>query len=409
MSMVSSRKPGLTQNRKARFDYKIGETIEAGGEDYALGATLVKNNAHWRSFETVFEVYFSLRGAKYGIDDDSLESDLADLLDDLGQVAAHAGLDLDGVDDPVEVLGDAVERRAHRRRRDPRLAPDALAERHLATLTTLRPDGTPHVVAVGFTWDGEAGLARVITWDASRKHRNVAERPGGRALEQRLAERGRVALGDDAGAREVRRWVEQVHVTTASPPEPGLPTEDLGGHLEQMNPVRDGEVVGAVRRGDRVVGSQVCADACCDRLLAGRQVHLPRDQDLSDVEPGTLVRVVLAEDGLLVGAAEHHRLVELEPDGGVQGHLTVALLGNRSARCLCGHTDLQTGDTPCDARQPSREPPEPSIPLLIASSCHSEQACTTDVPGRIGASPTIHAGHLGTLAPAARRTARRSV
>ena len=27
---------------------------------FALGATLVKNNAHWRSFETVFEVYFSL-------------------------------------------------------------------------------------------------------------------------------------------------------------------------------------------------------------------------------------------------------------------------------------------------------------------------------------------------------------
>jgi uncharacterized protein len=32
---------------------------------YALGATLVKNNAHWRAFETVFEVYFSLRGPEY--------------------------------------------------------------------------------------------------------------------------------------------------------------------------------------------------------------------------------------------------------------------------------------------------------------------------------------------------------
>jgi uncharacterized protein with von Willebrand factor type A (vWA) domain len=30
---------------------------------YALAATLVKNNAHWRVFETVFEVYFSLRGS----------------------------------------------------------------------------------------------------------------------------------------------------------------------------------------------------------------------------------------------------------------------------------------------------------------------------------------------------------
>ena len=37
---------------------------------YALGATLVKNHAHWRAFETVFEVYFSLRGAEFGIDPD---------------------------------------------------------------------------------------------------------------------------------------------------------------------------------------------------------------------------------------------------------------------------------------------------------------------------------------------------
>ena len=37
---------------------------------YALGATLVKNNAHWRAFETVFEVYFSLRGKQYALGDD---------------------------------------------------------------------------------------------------------------------------------------------------------------------------------------------------------------------------------------------------------------------------------------------------------------------------------------------------
>jgi uncharacterized protein len=40
---------------------------------YALGATLVKNNAHWRAFETVFEVYFSLRGPSTARDGD--ESD----------------------------------------------------------------------------------------------------------------------------------------------------------------------------------------------------------------------------------------------------------------------------------------------------------------------------------------------
>jgi uncharacterized protein with von Willebrand factor type A (vWA) domain len=37
---------------------------------YALGATLIKNNSHWRAFETVFEVYFSLRGPEYKLAND---------------------------------------------------------------------------------------------------------------------------------------------------------------------------------------------------------------------------------------------------------------------------------------------------------------------------------------------------
>jgi len=41
---------------------------------YALGATLVKNSAHWRSFETVFEVYFSLRGPQYKINEESQDA-----------------------------------------------------------------------------------------------------------------------------------------------------------------------------------------------------------------------------------------------------------------------------------------------------------------------------------------------
>jgi uncharacterized protein with von Willebrand factor type A (vWA) domain len=36
---------------------------------YALAATMVKNNSHWRAFETVFEVYFSLRGPEYKLKD----------------------------------------------------------------------------------------------------------------------------------------------------------------------------------------------------------------------------------------------------------------------------------------------------------------------------------------------------
>ncbi|MFN8018408.1 MAG: TIGR03618 family F420-dependent PPOX class oxidoreductase [Acidimicrobiales bacterium] len=64
------------------------------------------------------------------------------------------------------------------------LPPEVLAflgEYHLASLTTLRADGSPHVVPVGFSYDPDARLVRIITWAASRKARNVAERPGARA------------------------------------------------------------------------------------------------------------------------------------------------------------------------------------------------------------------------------------
>jgi len=50
-----------------------------------------------------------------------------------------------------------------------------LTERHLATLTTLRPDGSPHVVPVGVTYDPDARIARVITSGTSAKARNVRE------------------------------------------------------------------------------------------------------------------------------------------------------------------------------------------------------------------------------------------
>lgn len=55
----------------------------------------------------------------------------------------------------------------------PEDALEFLAERHLASLTTLRRDGTPHVVPVGFTYDAEARIARVITSGDSVKARNA--------------------------------------------------------------------------------------------------------------------------------------------------------------------------------------------------------------------------------------------
>jgi uncharacterized protein len=59
---------------------------------YALGATLIKNHAHWRSFETVFEVYFSLRGPEYklveGGDD---ETDIDELWRELQEQQKQEG------------------------------------------------------------------------------------------------------------------------------------------------------------------------------------------------------------------------------------------------------------------------------------------------------------------------------
>lgn len=52
------------------------------------------------------------------------------------------------------------------------------AERHLVTLTTLRADGSPHVVPVGATLDADAGLVRVIASRTSAKVRHVARGRG---------------------------------------------------------------------------------------------------------------------------------------------------------------------------------------------------------------------------------------
>ena len=58
-----------------------------------------------------------------------------------------------------------------------------LSERHLATLTTLRADGSPHVVPVGFSYDPTDRRVRIITFSGSRKVTN-AERGGRAAVSQ---------------------------------------------------------------------------------------------------------------------------------------------------------------------------------------------------------------------------------
>lgn len=49
-----------------------------------------------------------------------------------------------------------------------------LTESHLATLTTLRADGSPHVVPVGFTYDPTERLVRIISFAGAVKVSNVA-------------------------------------------------------------------------------------------------------------------------------------------------------------------------------------------------------------------------------------------
>jgi len=45
---------------------------------YALAATLVKNHQHWPAFETVFDVYFAIRGPEYSLNDDGEMGDQGD-------------------------------------------------------------------------------------------------------------------------------------------------------------------------------------------------------------------------------------------------------------------------------------------------------------------------------------------
>jgi F420H(2)-dependent biliverdin reductase len=95
-----------------------------------------------------------------------------------------------------------------------------LTERHLATVTTLRPDGTPHVVPVGFTWDGT--IARVITSGTSRK---AVHADGGRVAlcqvdgRRWLTLEGKAVVSADPSrvAEAVRRYAERYRQPRVNP------------------------------------------------------------------------------------------------------------------------------------------------------------------------------------------------
>ncbi|MFF5449148.1 pyridoxamine 5'-phosphate oxidase family protein [Streptomyces sp. NPDC012888] len=102
-------------------------------------------------------------------------------------------------------------------------------ERHVCTLTTLRPDGTPHVVPVGVTYDPGAGVARVISNKHSKKVRNVlaAQPDPVRAavcqMEGRrwatLEGRARVLTDEASVAEAVARYAERYGRTPSPNPD----------------------------------------------------------------------------------------------------------------------------------------------------------------------------------------------
>jgi PPOX class probable F420-dependent enzyme len=100
-------------------------------------------------------------------------------------------------------------------------------EYHFCSLTTQRPDGTPHLVPVGVTYDPDAGLARIIASRASRKVRNIqAAGPGGMRVAVCQVERARWAtlegvatVSDDpeAVAEAVRRYADRYRQPKPNP------------------------------------------------------------------------------------------------------------------------------------------------------------------------------------------------
>ena len=91
--IVELRQAGLPVSLTENLDaMEAVQYIPLGDREafkYALAATLVKNHSHWRAFETVFEVYFSLRGAEWSLDPDA--SDFLDLDEDQSQAPDGAG------------------------------------------------------------------------------------------------------------------------------------------------------------------------------------------------------------------------------------------------------------------------------------------------------------------------------
>jgi PPOX class probable F420-dependent enzyme len=101
------------------------------------------------------------------------------------------------------------------------------SEYHLCTLTTLRRDGSPHVVPVGVTLDLDTATARVITSGTSAKARHVraAGEEGARVAVSQVDRarwstlEGRAVVRDDpeAVADAERRYAQRYRTPRENP------------------------------------------------------------------------------------------------------------------------------------------------------------------------------------------------
>ena len=96
-------------------------------------------------------------------------------------------------------------------------------ERHLCTVTTLRADGSPHVVPLGVVLDAEARVAWAITSAGTQKAVNLARDPRfaacqvDRARWATLEGRAEVLSDADAVAEAVERYAERYKQPRANP------------------------------------------------------------------------------------------------------------------------------------------------------------------------------------------------
>jgi F420H(2)-dependent biliverdin reductase len=106
-------------------------------------------------------------------------------------------------------------------------------ERHLCTVTTLRADGSPHVIPMGIVLDAEAGVGWGITSGTSQKVRNLERGADPRVAVCQVDGRrwstleGRAEVRRDPAAVEeaVRRYAERYRTPRENPARVALRIE----------------------------------------------------------------------------------------------------------------------------------------------------------------------------------------